>query len=182
MPVKRGEALVPVRRRGIVVKDGDDNVTRWAHESAHAATGGAVARCYLPHFCCCCCCCCAAAAAAAADVLAETYGIVRILQYCSTVHCTAVHVPGMPSQCFFSPKMSSLPMPVSTVLGCIRIHVGPRSGPAIIWLVHASCYHQPPGSQAGPTVHPPVEPPFRNNHSDRPPCIECIQLYYSSRS
>jgi hypothetical protein len=59
MPVKRGGALVPVRRRGIVVKDGDDNVTRWAHESAHAATGGAVARCYLPHFCCGCCCCCA---------------------------------------------------------------------------------------------------------------------------
>jgi hypothetical protein len=47
--------------------DGDDNVTNASHQSAHAATGGAVARCYLPRpfllrllllLCCCCCCCC----------------------------------------------------------------------------------------------------------------------------
>ena len=54
-----------------------------------------------------------AIAAASTAVLAETYGIVRILLYICTVplySCT-VHVQyreclGIPSQCFFSPKMS----------------------------------------------------------------------------
>eukprot|EP01047_Picozoa_sp_COSAG01_P142610 COSAG01_NODE_73937_length_232_cov_49.894737_1_plen_62_part_10 len=59
----------------------------------------------------------AAAAAAAAAVLAETYGIVRILLLYSTTVQLYMYREclGMPSQYFFSPKMTSQPMPVSTV-------------------------------------------------------------------
>jgi hypothetical protein len=76
------------------------------HEATVRHRGAVVVRLLLLLLRCCCCCRCCAS---------RDNGIVRIqYMYCSTVQLI---VPGMPSQCFFiSPKMPSLPMPVSTVL------------------------------------------------------------------